>query len=120
MAKFGGLITKARSAAGKTMGELARALGVSVPYVSDVENSNRAPFTKERILTAAAFLNTDPNPLLAAAATERGAYELEATQVTPKARTVGAALARGWRDLSEDDLDRIYEIVTDSGAKKRA
>ena len=116
MNSFGGLLKETRTAAKKSMGELARHLSVSVPYVSDVEQGSRTPLTKERIMAAARFLGADPTPLLEAAAKERGTYELEANTVTPTARRVGAALARGWKDLTDQELERIYRIV---GGKPR-
>jgi hypothetical protein len=48
---------------------------------------------------------------LLAAAKVRGAFELDATGVSGKARQVGAALMRGWADLDEDDLDKIAQIM---------
>lgn len=93
------------------MSEVALRLEVSVVYVSDVERGNRAPLTPERILRTAHFLGVDPEPLLIAAARSRGAFELDATRVSGKAREVGAALMRGWKDLNDEDLEKIARIV---------
>ncbi len=93
------------------MHQLADHLGVSIVFISDVERGNRHPFTSDRIIKTAAFLKTDPEPLLLAAAKVRGAFELDATGVSGKAREVGAALMRGWADLDEADLDKIAQIM---------
>lgn len=93
------------------MGELARHLDVNVSYVSDVERGIRAPFTKENILKAAAFLGFDSTPLLASGAASRGVFELDASAVTEQARHVGAALMRGWPDLTDEQLQRIGIII---------
>jgi transcriptional regulator with XRE-family HTH domain len=93
------------------MAELARHLGVSVSYISDVELGSRTPLSTPRILAAATFLSADPKPLLEAAAKQRGSYELEATAVSETARRVGAALSHGWKRLTDEDLERIYAIV---------
>jgi transcriptional regulator with XRE-family HTH domain len=110
-ANFGKLLRKTRAEAGFSMGQLARDLAVNVSYVSDVERGVRAPFTKENIIRAAKFLGVDSRPLLAAGAASRGVFELKATGVTETARRVGAALMRGWPELSEDQLKQISRII---------
>ncbi len=112
---FGTLLRAEREKAGKSMGELARYLGVSVPYLSDVERGNRSPLTQERLLKAAAFLGCDAGSLVQVAGQEKGAFELDASEVTAKAREVGAALARGWSELTDDDLERIRVILEGGG-----
>jgi transcriptional regulator with XRE-family HTH domain len=115
---FGELLRDTRKKAGKSMLDLARGLDVSVVFISDVERGNRAPFTSEKILKVAELLDVDPEPLLQAAAETRGAFELDATQVSGKARQVGAALMRGWTELNEKDLDMIAQIVRRRGKSK--
>jgi transcriptional regulator with XRE-family HTH domain len=57
------MLREAREAAGKSQGELARALGVSVTYVSDVERNTRAPFTPVRAWMAADFLGANAHDM---------------------------------------------------------
>jgi transcriptional regulator with XRE-family HTH domain len=109
-AKFGRLLRELRTKAGKTMGDLARLLKVSVSYVSDVERGARAPLVRDKIISVAAFLQADANPLLIAAAQSRGAFELDAN-VNSRARELGAALTRTWSDLSDEQLDKISRVV---------
>ncbi len=114
--KYGRLLRDLRLKAGKSMGELARHLGVSVTYISDVERGNRAPLTKENTDKAAQFLNADPRPLYMDAAEWHGAFELEANAVSPKAREVGASLMRDWSELTDKDLEEIAKILGKKGA----
>ena len=107
---FGNLLRRQRTAAGKTMGDLARHLGVSVTYVSDVERGYRAPLTRANIIKTADFLGIGPSPLLIAAAERQGAFALDA-DVGPRARAVGAALMRSWSGLSDQDLEEIAKIL---------
>ncbi len=97
------------------MGELARHLDVSVPYISDVELGRRSPLTRENIMSAAAFLGATPNELLAAAADSKGVFELGAKNLPLKKRQLGAALSRGWHDLSSEQVDQIADIVESYG-----
>jgi transcriptional regulator with XRE-family HTH domain len=53
---FGEQLKQARVAAGLTQTALSRSLGVSVPYLSDVERGNRPALTLERARAAAESL----------------------------------------------------------------
>ena len=115
-ARFGDALRKQRREAGRTLGDVAQLLGVSVVYVSDVERGNRRPFSNERIVEIAKFIGGDPAPLIAAADVERGVIEYDITKAKPlEADVVGglvSGLARG--GVSEDLLERINEILKDA------
>lgn len=113
MSRFGELLRSFRVDAGKSMGMLARHMGVSVPYISGVERGRRAPLTAARILETARFLElTDEKKslLLKTAAEARGFFELDAMSSDAHSR-VGAALARSWLSLDEEELAEIEKIV---------
>ena len=114
--RFGDTLRRTRQKAEKTLGDVARLLGVSVVYVSDVERGNRRPFSNERILKIAGFLKADPGPLIAAADVEKGVIEYDISKAKPlAARVVGdlvSGLARG--GVTEDQLERIKVILKDS------
>lgn len=63
---YGEILRHARTASGKTMGELARYLGVAVADLSDVELGKRGPFGRMQTKSAAAFLCCDVATLEAA------------------------------------------------------
>ena len=75
--RFGDLLRSERRRVGKTLGQIAGLLGLSVVFVSDVERSNRKPFANDRILKIAAYLNVDPTPLMEVADRERGFTEYD-------------------------------------------
>lgn len=56
-ASFGEFLTSKREEKDFTLRELARKLGVSAPFLSDVEKNRTAPFTKERLDRVAEVLN---------------------------------------------------------------
>ena len=68
---FGALLRAKRAAHGVTLARLGQVLGVSVPYLSDVENSRRKPLRRE-LIEKTAELFDDVDSLLMAAAIERG------------------------------------------------
>lgn len=112
-AGFGDLLKEWRGRAGKSMGDIARYLSVSITYVSDVERGVRPPYVTEKIMKVAHFLNIPPHgieQLLHAAAQWRGTYELNVG--TQQHNDVAAALMRGWSSLSENQLQQIQAIVS--------
>ncbi len=114
--RFGDTLRKTRQNAKKTLGDVARLLEVSVVYVSDVERGNRRPFSNERIIRVASFLDTDPAPLIAAADVEKGVIEYDISKAKPlEAAVVGdlvSGLARG--GVTVDQLKKIRNILKDS------
>jgi transcriptional regulator with XRE-family HTH domain len=110
---FGRLLRKLRRDAGKTLGDVARVLDVSIVYLSDVERGNRKPFTRERILKISKFLDQDATGLLKAADHERGVIEYDINKARPlEAEVVGGlvtGLARG--GISEHKLRGIQRIL---------
>lgn len=113
---FGSLLRERRTAAGLTLGALAKILGISVPYLSDVELDRRNPFDRERMRTLAAALGIDILELEKAAAVSRGAFELQAGP-TPLHVDVGAELAEMWPGASERTLRAVREALY-AGARR--
>jgi len=113
--RFGDLLRRLRRQADKTLGDVARKLGVSIPYLSDVERGNRKPFTTERLIQLAGFLETDAAPLIEAADRERGIIEYDIRRASPlQADVVGglvAGLARG--GVSDEQLESIRTILNE-------
>ena len=109
---FGSLLRSIREASGKSMGALARHLEISGAFLSEVEQGRRAPLTREKILKTAAFLNTDPLPLIMAAFEWSGEFTLRVQHASKRAREVGASLAFRWESLNENDLEAIAKILT--------
>ena len=111
--RFGDLLRELRRQANRTLGDVARVLGVSVVYVSDVERGNRKPFSTERLVQIANYLGTDPMPLIEVADKEKGVIEYDITRAKPlEADVVGglvAGLARG--GVSDEQLKSIQDIL---------
>ena len=114
MGRFGPMLRKIRKEHHRTLADLSRWLGVSIPYVSDVERGNRAPFPVERIRLLARELEVEPDDLMAAAAEDRGAFELRTDGVSEQGLKVGAALMRRWSQLTDEQLQRIEDVLDDA------
>jgi transcriptional regulator with XRE-family HTH domain len=111
--RFGEVLRKLRRKDGNTLGDLAELLGVSTVYVSDVERGNRNPFSTDKILKIAEFLQTEPTELLRSADLERGVIEYDVRNGTELgAKVVGGlvtGLARG--GISNRKLREIQTIL---------
>ena len=109
---FGEMLRDYREHAGKTMGDLARYLGFTVPYISDIERNKRNPPRPDRIEAIARFLGVDdPTPLLKAAAAVRGRYEVEAKNLSPRGMETMPALMRALPDFTDEDFEELEEFV---------
>ena len=56
---FGAFLTAKREERDLTLREMARQMGVSAPFLSDVEKDRTAPLTKDRLDKVAEILNLD-------------------------------------------------------------
>jgi transcriptional regulator with XRE-family HTH domain len=107
---FGKVLRRARQDAGKTMGDLARHLRVSVTYISDVERGRRPPLNPERLEQAIAFLG-QKEALYAAAVRARGELKIDSTLGDRKVSTL-TALARGV--ATDEQWDEIWRVLSET------
>jgi transcriptional regulator with XRE-family HTH domain len=114
--KYGILLRSEREKAGKSLGALARHLGLTPPYLSDVELGRRSPLTAPHTIKAAEFLEVDAQPLLMAAIESREAVELR-TPATAKGREALATLQRRVLDLTDEQWEHI-QMLADGGEGK--
>jgi transcriptional regulator with XRE-family HTH domain len=111
--KFGELFREERKRSGKTMGDLARQLSISVTFLSDVERGTRPPLAPERIRRAAELMGTTATSLqslLRAAQSEQGAISLP-LPASDVGREAGAALQRQWANLDDDAFATIMNVI---------
>ncbi len=113
--RFGTALRTARQQAGRTLADVAQLLDVSIAYLSDVERGNRRPFGHARIVRIAEFLNTDPTPLLCAAAIDKGMIEYVIDEDAPLAAAVVGALVGGLvgGTVTDAQLARIDTVLQD-------
>ena len=102
---FGRLLRTLRVDAGKSQGDVAKYLGVSTTYVSDVERGTRAPYTRARLVVLASYLDVPLARLLHSAALYHGETGLPLSDARRNA--IAAALAARWESLSPESLERI-------------
>ena len=99
-----------RKQAGKSMGDVARHLGVSRPYVSEVERGSRGPFTQERIRSVSRLLGISAHILLDAAAEVDGYWRLPVMGV-PEQDRLASFFATTWRALPLHQVREILAVI---------
>ena len=109
MARFGDVLRRSRMKAGKSLGLLARHLGVSIVYVSDVERSRRSPLSNLKILVVSEFLGIDPSELLTAAIEDKRKFDLDVADYPPVAIELLSGLARGRR--RDETYRKLLELL---------
>lgn len=111
---FGDHLRALRHEAQRSMGQIARAIDVSVVYFSDVENGRRPPFAYDpiRYKTLAEALNTDVKDLVSRAEEVRK-LEIDLSKMRKEDAQVTLALARKLKDrgFSQEELDRLRKLL---------
>lgn len=111
--RFGQMIREARRDAHVTLQEAAEVLGVSTVYVSEVELSKRPPFSVGRIQKLAEFYKVSDQPLISAAISQRGFFEIQGTSPSPFQLRALSGMARG--ELTDEQWEKISKIVERGG-----
>ena len=103
---------KQRKLAGLTLGGLAKAVGVSTSYISDLEHGRRAPLKTEQILRIARALDCDPEGLLVAAAAARG--EVTVSSKDSQRMNLAIGFARALDHMSPEQVEAMRKIIAES------
>jgi transcriptional regulator with XRE-family HTH domain len=118
--KFGDLLREYRKAKGYSLGVFAGSLGMPATNLSDIELGRRQPLRIELIERAAKVLELSEaqvNELAATAAESRGSIELPLDGRTHAAE-FGATLMREWSTMTQEDVERLNELVRELGSSK--
>lgn len=107
MKEFGAYLRGLREEQGKSLTSLARHLGVSVTYASDVERGTRPPLAEARIDKASAFLEVDAFHLRAAKAAHDGSVSLPVRGMVYQRDLLAVRLAQTWSALPDETISRI-------------
>lgn len=115
MERFGQRLRLLREAAKKSLKEVADVLNCSVVYVSDIERGRRNPPSPEKIAKMAEVISAPVRELLDLANKERGRVELDLEGASPNLEEAGLVLARSWKNLSDEQVQKILEVLNKQG-----
>lgn len=93
MKRFGKLLRQTRGDISAS--ELARRIGVSPQYWSDVERGRRGPFDKDMTERVATLLSVDAEPLLVAREHDMGGWWIDQKRIPDHAHGMVASMSRG-------------------------
>lgn len=109
MEPFGSQLRKTRKKAGLKASDLASALDVSRPYITNVEKGLKAPLTGARLYQLQHMIDT--LKLHKAAALDRGYVQLTLDANEALQLDVASRLAYLWPTLTDEDLERIAKAL---------
>ena len=108
---FGQFMRTRREIAGVTLQSLAKHVGYSTVYLSDIERGQRNPPSASVCIKVAQYLGTPQEDFLEQAALERQYVHLSLTDDRPRAAKVALMLARRWASLTKAQLNAIRKIL---------
>jgi transcriptional regulator with XRE-family HTH domain len=111
---FGQLLRRERQDRNLLLGDLAKLLKISIPYLSQLETGQRfvPEGFEEKVIRALSLTTTEANELERAAAVSRSQYTLTLTKETPADdRALAHDLVASFARLSPDKKARLRRIL---------
>jgi transcriptional regulator with XRE-family HTH domain len=115
---FGEILREERFKARYSVTALARVLGCSVAYVSDVELGRKDPFSINKIIETAKLFKIKPDRLLSAAAQHKGTVNFDIEGYPQAGIDLLNGLARGKR--SPEVYTKLLKDLESADRKKAA
>lgn len=112
MTSFGAKIRANRELQQISMSDVAKEMGVSVVYYSDIERGRRNPPTGDKLHKIAKILRMDNEEVEAWANKERGRVELELKAKDGPITEAALMLAKRWDDITDQEASGIMKILT--------
>ncbi|MCA9833115.1 MAG: helix-turn-helix transcriptional regulator [Thermomicrobiales bacterium] len=109
---FGAYARERRVLANKVMRDVAKAVGMSSVYISDIERGNRNPPSSAVLRQWAAVISVDPDEFEDLALLERESVELRVGGNRSHTKDeIALVLARAWDDLSDDEEEGLRQAL---------
>lgn len=114
-ARFGCVVRETRIAQRLSLRCLAKELGVSAAYLSEIELNRRGTISYKLVRLVCKLLNIeDVDEMWALAQQERRTIRLCVDPNDELQRRVGWLLAKSWSVLDRDTLKQIFEVTEDA------
>lgn len=109
---FGDRVRRRRLEKGLTMVDVSRALGISIPYISELERGAKQPPAGDLIERLAKFLDIDGSELYDLAAKSRRSVAVDLEGLDGQKRAFAVMLARRLQEgMTDEEMELITEIV---------
>ena len=113
--KFGWFVRQRREAKEISLRQMAKGIGVSPAYLSQVERGQSAPPTEDKVKAIAEILDLDADELLAVA----GKVSSDLTKIIRDQPRDTAFLIRGTQGLSDDERAKQFKQIVAAAKKKK-
>lgn len=117
MDHFGTVMRRERKDRGMTLGDLARGIGLSVPYLSQIETGAKPiqDALVEKIIRVLGLIGNSANELRRAAALSSSEYAIRLQDcASDDDRMLASAVASGFARLSADRKAELRRIMEDN------
>lgn len=118
--KFGEFVRVLRIRHHEVMGDMAKMLGTSLPFLSAVENGKKnipAEWT-EKIINYYNLTVQEKNELYEAIEESKTQYKIRTENASELQRKTVTAFARSFDEIDDDTALRILELLRNKGDKK--
>lgn len=115
MTPFGKLLRRERQDRNLLLGDLAKLLGISTPYLSQLETGRRfvPDGFEDKVIKALSLGQNDANELIRAAALSRGEYHISlGKDASVEDRSLAAELADSFARLSPEAKKQLRDVIT--------
>lgn len=110
---FGRRVRARRIEKGLLLKDLAKAIGCTVVYLSEIELDRKAPPSLDKVKAIADVLELEEQELRALALASRPRLELDLEDKPERYQPLALALARSWNDLTETQVKKIMKALED-------
>lgn len=117
MNQFGKMLRRERKERKLTLGDLAKKLGLSVPYLSQIETGTKPVQDSlvDRVIRELGMIGDDVNELRRAAALSVSEYAIRLKEgASSDDRVLAASIASGFARLSSERKEELRRIMEDS------
>lgn len=117
MNQFGKMLRRERKERQMTLGDLAKKLGLSVPYLSQIETGTKPVQDSlvDKAISVLGLIGDDVNKLRRAAALSASEYAIRLkNNASADDRVLAASLASGFARLSPEKKEELRRIMEDA------
>lgn len=108
---FGEFVRNKRTFLGLTLDDVSKAVGCSIPYLSEMERGTRNPLSGMKLVRLAKVLQVSKTALKTVVAIDRGYFLLGSKGISEDKFYLGVQLMEEWDLLDDEMVGRLSEVL---------
>ncbi len=111
---FGHLLRESRKKSGKSISQVCGEVGISKPYLMDLESGRQVTHRLPMLITLANVVHVDSALLILASIQQTGRFTLKLSEEdikNPRKLRILVRIMEKWDDLTEDQLQDLINIL---------